>query len=1117
MKVLNKISLVFIALIFMVQSAKSQNFSDFGKIPSRHFGINDFESAPQIWWGTQGNDGTVFFGNHQYILTFNGVEWTKVPIDTIKTSKSFQELSDFTSVDCIKKLSNGIIAVGRDNNFGFLNYNKFGKLSYYPVFATNEREKLSHVWGIYEIQDGSTIFIGENAIYKHKNNKVSKLEFESNWKEYETKTSVRVGKGVLIIYQHKYLQGKDGKKERRYQFLDLQTGKIKSVQLPENCAIRNARGSFQDNGVWYIVDVESDGRNSIIQYSDLFGKHIWSKVSIDKFPSFKMGTCYSLSQFDNTLLISTELEGLIVSYTNGQFIRQYKDESELDNPSVNAAFLDKNKNIWCCLDRGIQFIETNSPITSFGRPDGINSHIESIDFKSGIPLIGNHQDVFVPEKDGLKNYFNSLNIYFQNIYDIQTFVTSQGKKTIIIANDGIFELNSSNPKGSTKKEIAKIYAWQMCQSPINKDEIYFTLEHGLGVLKLAKNGSWSYEEIVSVTEGETNPITSFGNKIYFSSKGSGIYIYDLKTKKSRLLKFKNLFDDKNSIVNINNTELWVEVFQNQLIVGTYKGLYRFDQKKEKLFPFHPVYLSGKGKMEDAIHRIKNIDDRQLWVVLTRKNSRGKLEKITGWFEQTKGGMTWVTAPLSLLKTGGFPFAIEKNPNSNEIWIGTEDGLYILNQNSVGRKHNMLKVYFDKLEMYGKIKYHNLSHVKQNIEIKYKDNSFKFHFYSNTFSATGPNLYSYKLEGYSDDWTEWSDLTYADFVKITEGDYTLKVKVKSFYGEESDIESFKFTVLPPWYRTVWAYILYIILAMFLVFLAIQISTARVKKQKTKLEEIVVERTSEIAEQNKTLEQQKAEIVQKTTDILDSIHYAKRIQNTILPSETRLAELFNDHFVFYRPKDIVSGDFYWAREVQDTILFSAIDCTGHGVPGALVSFVGNNGLLRCVSELKLSEPAEILDNLRDIVVKAFQTGVNFDVKDGMDMAMCSIDPKTNILKFAGAYNECIIVRNGEIIELKPDKQPIGLFDNAKAFNQHEFQLQNDDCIYMTTDGYVDQFGGEKQKKFKAKQFKEMLTQIYQKPMKEQYEILATTFDNWKWGLDQVDDVCVFGVKYKMNQDA
>ncbi len=1107
-----KVFITSITLLIFAFTSYCQNFSGFGAIPSKHFGINDFESAPQIWVGTQGVDGTCFFGNGLDLLAFNGNEWSKIQIDTAKTKKSYQDIADKSYVGCIKSLSDGKIAIGRENNFGFLDYSKSGKLTYYPVFATENTDKLGVIWGIYELGNGSILFIGESGIYSVNNKKVTRIEQESKWKEYEHKTSTRIGKGVLIVYQHKYLLGADGKKERKHQFLDLITGKMSEVKLPESCNIRSVRGSFQENGLWYVVDVDINGVNQIIQYNDLLKKPIWTKISTDKFPVFKNGTCYSVSQFGQILLVSTDGEGLYVAYSNGKTIRQYKDESEIDNPSVRFAFLDKNRNIWCGLERGIQFIETNSPITSFGRSSGINSHIETIDFKSGVPLIGNHQDLFISSKVDGRNLFSSIETFFQNIFDIRTFKTSQGKKTLIVGNDGVYQIKTVN-KNQIPDKISGEYGWQLCQSTVNKDEIYFALEQGLGVFKLKENGTWEYKVVISLTGGETNTLVALKDKLYLPVKGIGFYMYDLNKKTYKLYKFSTLLAKKLALKSIKTSRPCIEVFQGKIIIGTYKGLYQFDDKKEKLVPFHSVFMNGDlDKTEYGIHRIKNIDNRQLWVVYTSKNSRGKLDKITGWFEQTSAGMKWITDPVSLLKVQGLPYAIEKNPLTNEVWIGTDDGLYILNQNAVGRKQNNSKVYIDRLEFYGQVRYNNLSHVKQNGTINYKDNTFRYQFYSNCYSASGPTLYSYKLEGYSDVWSEWSALSYADFVKISEGEYTLKVKVKSFYGQESEVESFKFNVSPPWYRTIWAYIIYLLIVGLIVFLAIQISTLRVKRQKRKLEEIVVERTSEIAEQNKQLEHQKSEITQKTTDILDSIHYAKRIQNTILPTDFRLKELFDEHFVFYRPKDIVSGDFYWAREVNGKILFASIDCTGHGVPGALVSFVGNNGLLRCISELRLSEPAEILDNLRDIVVKAFKTEANFDVKDGMDMAICSLDPKTGELNYAGAYNDCIIVRNGELIELKPDKQPIGLFDNAKPFTQHRFMLQENDCIYMTTDGYVDQFGGEKQKKFKAKPFKEMLSVIYQKPMDEQFIIIAKTFDDWKGDIDQVDDVCVVAVKYK-----
>jgi len=277
------------------------------------------------------------------------------------------------------------------------------------------------------------------------------------------------------------------------------------------------------------------------------------------------------------------------------------------------------------------------------------------------------------------------------------------------------------------------------------------------------------------------------------------------------------------------------------------------------------------------------------------------------------------------------------------------------------------------------------------------------------------------------------------------------------------------------------------------------------------DILTGQAKEIAEQNHQLERQKEEITLKTMDILDSIHYAKRIQNTILPTESRLHEMFDEYFVFYRPKDIVSGDFYWAREVQGQYIFASVDCTGDGVPGALVSIVGNNGLLRAVNEFRLTAPNDILDKLREIVISSFRADENMDVKDGMDIALCSIDKSASKLYYSGANNECVIIRNGEIIELKPDKQPIGQFVHAQPFTLQSFDLIPGDCIYLYTDGYVDQFGGDKMKKFKSKPFRNMLSEIADKSMKDQYQIIQSTFDSGKSELDQVDDVCVFGVKF------
>ena len=603
--------------------------------------------------------------------------------------------------------------------------------------------------------------------------------------------------------------------------------------------------------------------------------------------------------------------------------------------------------------------------------------------------------------------------------------------------------------------------------------------------------------------GATFSLEAANGKIYFGIYDVGIGIYNTATKKLSVLKDKSLAKGDKKFYH-------VEEFKGQIYVGCDNKLYTISADDKKLVPFarNADFFGTPG---NTIHRIININNEQLWVVLYRKNGDGKSEFETGWLELRGKEWHWTKWPLQGLKKAGIISTIQKGPD-NEIWLGASNGLFVLNFDAIKKIRNVLTLCIDRFEVNGKVYRYNVFKATQMDPLTYAENSFKVLFHANSFRGLGSMEYRYKLEGFNDEWSEWSSLNYANFQKIGEGNYTIKIQARNAYGIESEVLSYEVTVLPPWYRTIWAYILYVIALVILIFIVVQLSTQRVKRQNQRLEVIVLERTSEIAEQNNQLEQQKAEITAKTTDILDSIQYAKRIQTTILPTKTRLNELFDEHFVFYRPKDIVSGDFYWAREIQGITIFSAIDCTGHGVPGSLVSIVGNNGLLRAVNEFKLTEPHQILDKLRDIVVSAFKSEGESDVKDGMDIALCSIDYQSGILKYAGANNECVIIRNGEIFELKPDKQPIGSFIDAKPFTQKEFPLEDGDCIYLYTDGYVDQFGGEKLKKFKSRQFKTMLAGLSHLPMSEQFTVVQKAFDNWKSDLDQVDDVCVFGVRYK-----
>ena len=316
------------------------------------------------------------------------------------------------------------------------------------------------------------------------------------------------------------------------------------------------------------------------------------------------------------------------------------------------------------------------------------------------------------------------------------------------------------------------------------------------------------------------------------------------------------------------------------------------------------------------------------------------------------------------------------------------------------------------------------------------------------------------------------------------------------------------------------------------------------QITKKQKLVIE------QQKEEVESSHHQLKVKNQEITDSINYARRIQSAILPSDKVVKESLKESFILYKPKDIVAGDFYWLEAVKSDesrvmsdenpspnthhsqlILFAIADCTGHGVPGAMVSVVCNNALNRSVREHGLTDPGEILDKARDIILHEFEKSEE-DVNDGMDIALCSLEGNT--LKYAGANIPLWIVRssrhsaldakstskneiadqahNGdfELIEIKPNKQPIGKFEKTQPYTTNTFETIKGDCIYIFSDGFVDQFGGEKGKKFKAKAFRELLLSFQDKSMKEQNKLLNQSFEIWKDKLEQVDDVCIIGVR-------
>lgn len=566
-------------------------------------------------------------------------------------------------------------------------------------------------------------------------------------------------------------------------------------------------------------------------------------------------------------------------------------------------------------------------------------------------------------------------------------------------------------------------------------------------------------------------------------------------------------------------------------VGTENGLCRITEKGGQ--PEFKVYTTKDGLASNSILLVHADRSDRLWV-----GYLGGLNTI----DLKTGDIANYTEADGFRALDCYSGAAVTDAQGN-VWFGTVEGLVKYNPKADIVRTTPPRTYITGVSLSDGSNIARFADsistqtgLPENLVLPYHQNNIRIDWIGIHLTIPSKNKYRFTLEGYDKTWHETSSDIFREY-RLSPGRYTFKVTACNNDGVWNPVPvEYSFKVRPPWWATVIAFIVYaLLLAMFIYFYVRWRERQLIEKNRI-LEEKVYERTLEIEiqkqnilEVNKMLKEHKNElIVQRDTvtaqrdkiagqrrEILDSIQYAKRIQKATMPNADEMRMILYDHFIFFRPRDIVSGDYYWATRKDNKSVAVVADCTGHGVPGAFMSMIGISFLNEIVLKREIKTASEILNELRtNVKFVLSQTGTIGEQRDGMDMSLCIIDYEAMELQYAGAYNSLYLIRKGELIEHKADRMPVGIYIHGreKDFTNHVISLQHDDMLYTFTDGYVDQFGGENNSKFKTSPFKQLLTRISTTPTEHQRESLIETHDQWKGAGFQLDDILVMGIRIR-----
>lgn len=1081
--------LLFLIVICSLYN-NAQTVQNKGLIPVTPYGSEDYNMNNQFWDVTQGQNGYLYFGNTEGLVIYNGKDWTPIKGNYDQTVRSVIEFQ-------------GSIYLGLDNMIGKLILNNDNSYSIKSLNHLLPKDvKFEDVWNCVKFQD-KIAFRTLNYIFIFDGEKFETYQPRNVFRRFFALKDGVIGYDLnegfftikdTITYHKKLDNLTDGmmsafvKYDEDYFLLFYRSGKV-----------------FKIN--YQTLDYEP--------FSINFSQAIVDYGIYPTTPLNYKNKYYVLGTFKN---------GVIIFDKNGNAINHINAEKGLASNTVTGTFIDQDHNLWATNSSGVNLIDLFSPYTilndQLGLEDGLA--ISATILNNKLYALTREGTYTIPWADYENPFeFNTLKHigkeYESSENETSTFsVIKINSEAFISSEAGILVVNDEK-----KYRIQKDFFYYFLL-PYGNDKIFAAHAQGYHIIS-KKNEKWKLEKSFKTDHVDPYLVLINGN-IW------GYY-------QNRIFRSKiNLKSDSITIDKTYGTEngipegmlSFVQNSLNQIIISTPKGYCHYDSVKDSfhiqqdlIHPEDQLYFLST----DSVSKISfGYSNKKEWRLFHTKTDEVQLS-----FSQIKN------KTLNKLNhtTGFLNF---NSVNENNIFIAKDKELIrydYKNDTLLASKYSTLLTKVKLLKndsILSKGIYYNQDSILKTVQnttvnIPFNANQLVFNYSSTSNRGIQPNQFSYLLEGFNNNWSAWSTTNFKEFTNLSEGTYTFKVKGKNGIGEIGQEASYTFIILPPWYRTYSAYLGYILLAIISMYGIVKWNTRRLVKEKEELEEIVLERTQEIREKSAEIEQQAEEILaqndqlvtandelaEKDEKITASITYARRIQGAMLTAQESIDEMFEEHFLLYLPRDIVSGDFYWAYTTpSDKLIWIAADCTGHSVPGAMMSMIGISLLNEIVIEKGIEQPDLILNELRTLLLSALERGGSDNAKEGMDISVCTLDKEKMELKFAGAFNPLYLFRDGELMETPGDNMPIGEYKLKGPFTLHTIPVQKGDSIYLFSDGYVDQMGGPKGKKFMFKRYRQKFTDIQELSLNEQKESLKATFDKWKGDVNQMDDVVIFGVK-------